>query len=246
MRTILFLVKFFNKRCYADEFVRGQVHVNRLSSFKQGDNDESGRADRHEGTTAWLQPSKVRAVINGMEISDDLAGPLQLQKNWLNHLHVFCTHACHTGDLGPPNPSNDYIEALRQQLTIDERCFTLGKHAVVIKDVPEFVSRMEASGKAKNLQVACGSVKYYDPARFHGEFRDLESVFWKQEQYSFQREFRFAIDSGSPGELPLEIDIGDMRHSTLQFESTELNGEKWIGGEIQLAHALDSNLPEHG
>ena len=37
------------------------------------------------------------------------------------------------------------------------------------------------------------------PVRFHQELRDVVSVFWKQGQYSDQREFRFAIDAGSAG-----------------------------------------------
>ena len=71
--------------------------------------------DRHEGTISWMQPGKCRVVINGMDISDDLAGPVYAQRHWLNHLNVFCLHAAHSGDLNLANLSN--IESLRQELT---------------------------------------------------------------------------------------------------------------------------------
>ena len=231
MKTVFFLVKFFDNQNHADDFVHGRIFANRLSRFKKvEDSDESGRMDRHEGTICWVQPGECRLVINGMDMSDDLAGPVQIQKNWLNHLNVFCVHAAHIGDLNLASLSN--IESLRQELTIPDECSALGKYAVVV-NVPEFINRMRSSAKAKDYRIAWGLVKYYDPATFHGNFRDVESVFWKQDQYRFQREFRFAIDSGSSGECPVVMDIGDIRDITLQLESTELNGKKFLGGQIE-------------
>ena len=41
------------------------------------------------------------------------------------------------------------------------------------------------------------------------------------------------MDSGSLGEAPLVMDIGDISDITLQLESSELNGEL-LGGKIEL------------
>ena len=149
-----------------------------------------------------MQPVKSRLTLNGMDMSDDLAGPVQIQMDWLNHLNVFCVHAAHSGDLDLASLSNDNIEPLRQELMIPGKCLSLGKYAVVVKNVTEFINRMRSSAQAKNYRIAYGLVKYYDPATFHGNFRDVESVFRKQGQYSFQREFRFVINSGSLGGMP--------------------------------------------
>ena len=204
MKTTLFLVKFFGKANHADDFVRGQIFANRLSEFKQAeDSDESGRMDRHEGTIAWLQPGIGRLTLNGMDMSDDLAGPIQIQKNWLNHLNVFCAHAAHSGDFDLANLSNDNVEALRQELMIPNECLSLGKYAVVVMNVLEFITRMRDSAQAKGYRIRWGLVKYYDPATFHGNFHDEEAAFWKQNHYSFQREYRFTMNSGSLGEEPL-------------------------------------------
>ena len=234
MKTVFFLVKFFNNPNYADDFVHGRLFTNRLSRFKKAeDSDESGRMDRHEGTIGWMQSGECRLTLNGMDMSDDLAGPVQIQKNWLNNLNVFCVHAAHSGDLDLASLSNDSIESLRQELTIPDECSALGNYAVVVKNVTEFINRMRSSAQAKDYRIAWGLVKYYEPATLHGNFRDVESVFQKQDQYSFQREFRFVIDSGSLRECPLVMDIGDIRDITLQLESAELNGKKWLGGSIE-------------
>ena len=61
MRTTFFLVKFFEKEIRAKKFVRGEIFAKKLSEFKQAeDSNESGRMDRHEGTTALWQPGKGR------------------------------------------------------------------------------------------------------------------------------------------------------------------------------------------
>ena len=52
---------------------------------------------------------------------------------------------------------------------------------------------------------------------------------------SYQREFRFLLDSGLPGDCPLILEIGDISDITLQLKSTELNGEKLLGGKLRLA-----------
>ena len=227
MGTTFFLVKFFGKATYADDFVHGTIFANRLSWFKQAEEgSESGRMDQHEGTTILLQPGNCRIEINGMDMSDDLAGPVQGQMNWLNHLNLFCLHAAHSGDLDLANLSNDNIETLRQQLTIPDKCLSLGKYAVVVKKVPEFIRRMRDSALAKGYGIKYGLVKYYDPETFHGHFDGEEAAFRKQNRYRFQREFRFAMNSGSLGEEPLVMDIGDISDITLQLESSELNGEK--------------------
>lgn len=245
MNTIFFLIKFFNKPAHADAFVHGHVYANRLFKFKKAEHaDASGRMDRHEGTVAWLQPGKTRLTINGMDVSEDLDGPVQVQKNWLNHLNVFCIHASHTGDLDLASLSNDDIEAFRQELMIPNGCLSLGKYAVVVKDVHEFINRMRSCARANGYRIAHELVKYYDPETFHRNFRDIESVFWKQDQFSFQREFRFVIDDGSFGKDALLLDIGDISDITLQLKSSELNGSKWFGGNLEVSSVKKPPPPD--
>ena len=233
---MFFLVKFFDNEVYARDFVNGRVYANTLATFKALEGiDDSGRADRHEGTIAWLQPGHGRLEISGMDITDDLAGPTQIQKSWLNHLHVFCLHAVHSGSLDMARVSNENIEGLRQQLTIPDECRALGKYAVLVNDVYEFVRRIEAAAKVNGYSIlARRLVRYYDPESFHGTFRDVASIFHKQDRHSYQREFRFVIDDGLVSDSPLILEIGDISDITQRFDSAELNTEKFLGGEMAI------------
>ena len=235
MSVIFFLVKFFDNDAYAEDFVKGRVYANTLKLFKTLEgSDDSGRADRHEGTVAWLQPGQGRLEINGMDITDDLAGPIQLQKNWLDHLHIFCMHAVHSGGLDMATISNENTEELREQLTIPDECRCLGEHAVVVNNVPEFIRRMEAGAEVNGYRMSRGLVRYYDPESFHGNFRDVESIFHKQNRHGNQREFRFVIDNGLASNAPLILEIGDISDITQRFEFAELNGERFLGGQMAL------------
>ena len=236
MSTIFFLVKFCNKKSYADDLVQGRVHFSRLSEFKKNECGKSiGRIDRHEGSTTWLQPGNLRLKLNGMDISNDLAGPLTIQMNWLNHLHIFCMHAVHSSNLDMAKFTNSEIEELRNELKVPDDCLSLGEYAVVVKNVSEFINRMEGAASAMGYRFTRGLVRYFKPETYHGYFQDVESIFWKRGSYSFQREFRFLIDSRTMDGCPRILDIGNIEDITLQFRSNELNGEKFLGGDLSLA-----------
>ena len=48
--NILFLIKCFTEEVYADSFMKGELFMNRLSYFKQVENDSyDGRLDHNEG-----------------------------------------------------------------------------------------------------------------------------------------------------------------------------------------------------
>ena len=236
MSTIFFFIKFFDNPKYAADFIGGKFFCNTLSAFKDLEGrDTSGRADRNEGTTAWLQPDQSVLEINDFKFPPaDFAGPIQIQKNWLNHIHLFCIHAAHTGTLDLSNISNENIEDLRHEMLIPDAALTLGEYAVVVKDVTEFIKRMKAAAQAQNYRLAHGRVTYYDPDTFHGQFRDGESVFWKQNQFRHQREFRFALNTGLISDSPLILEIGDISDITMSLRSAELNGETFLGGDMKL------------
>ena len=98
--------------------------------------------------------------------------------------------------------------------------------------MPKFVNRMRDLALAKGYRIGCGWSNTTTRRRFMEISMNVESVFWKQNHYSFQREFRFVMDSGSFGEAALVMDIGNISDITLQLESSELNGEL-LGGKIE-------------
>ena len=152
----MFLVKFLPEEEWVKELISGKIYMNRLSCFKRLEEQQvSNRADRHEGVSGWFQPGGTHATINGMDISSDLAGPIEIQRDWLNDLNIFCLYAAHTGDLDLKTVSIGNIEILRRQLEIPvEYCQRLGTHAVIVKDCPKFLDRIKSAAKSRGYAVA--------------------------------------------------------------------------------------------
>ena len=233
-----FFIKFFECDDHARKFVQGQLHAKRLSWFKtlESGSDESGRIDRDEGTSGWLQPGRGVLTLNGEVVE---GAQIQVQPHRLNHWHVFCLYAGHSGDLDMDRVTREHdVEAIRRQLMVPDKCLSFGKHAVIIKSVDEFVSRVAAKAKAEKYRFTHGRVQYYDPDSFHGILRDEEAVFRKQKRLEYQREYRIAFDTGTLGCGALNLDVGDLSDITLRLDATELNGEQWIGG-ISSIHSSD-------
>ena len=232
-KIILFFVKFFSEKKYAHDFIRGNVYASRLSYFKDIEGtDDSGRADRHEGAIGWFQPNQGRLTINEMDITGDLAGPVEMQREWLNYRNLFCVHAAHTGDIELDNLSSDNVEDLRKQLELSQDCLRLGMFAVVIKNIPAFMNRIESAVKEKGYRLSRGLVKYYDPETFHGSFSDWDAVFRKRNEFRYQQEYRFVIDTRVIGDWPIVLEIGDIGDITSCFHASKINREL-LSGEIK-------------
>ncbi len=233
--TIFFLVKFLKKARYVKCFLDGKLYAQRLASFKEIEDDaQSGRCDPHEGTSSWIQPGQVRIEINGIDLSGDLAGPVQTQMDWCDDLNVLCVHAAHTGELDLEQFGDRSIERLRRQLWIPDACFDLGPYAVVITDIAEFMRRFGVAVGSQGYRAWADLVRYYDPDTFHGHFEGIDPVFRKQSRFSEQREYRFAIDTGTTGRDALTLEIGDIRDITLQFRAADLNSVKFLAGTMGL------------
>ena len=206
---------------------RLKIYAKRLSWFKQMEaEDASGRLDRHEGVVAWHQPDRItNLVINGWNLTPDLAGPVEMHCDWLNYLNIYCTYAGRILDVEPERIPHEIPHELKSQLAIPERCLSLGRYAVVIKYGPEFIRRVGEAAKNRRCRMWHGRVNYYNPDIYHGHHFNVEAAFWKQDRYSYQSEFRFAIDTQTEGAEPVILEIGNIRDITLAFQTSELNNK---------------------
>ena len=225
MSMLHFFIKFLDKESHVDDFLDGRVYMNRLSYYKKIEqhNEDANRADRHEGAFAWLQPGVGRLIIDGQDITGDLAGPIEMYDDSLNHINIFCVYAAHSGNLDVRNMLTDNIEEFKQQIKVPEECLKLGKHAVLITNLPKFVQRMKSASGSKGYQICRGLVKYYDPETFHGNFPNGQAIFYKQIRHQNQREYRFGVNTGLPGDDPIILEIGDIRDITLHVNTANLN-----------------------
>ena len=229
MYRVFFLAKFFDNPKYAEEFVRGKIYANPLNFFRQLEGeDTTGREDPNEGILAWLQPDQIRMVLEGMEITGDLAGPVEVRTHWANFLNAFCLHTGHSKALDVPDPSSFDIEHIRQELLVPDECSSFGHHAVIIRNAPEFVRRVNAARPASTRMYG-GLVEYYDPDTFSGHFEGLQPAFRKHQKYHYQREYRLVFESPFEVYTPLEFDVGDLTDITMRLGFAELNCPKFLG-----------------
>ena len=215
---IFYLAKVFQKREYADKFIRGEMYCNRLSWFKKLE-DQEGRSDTDEGAIV----PQLEGLSVTLEVSDPdtgkvvdrhtmqgFAAPPVLVPEWFDHINVLCMFAAHSGDF-QHEPSEGYLDHLTEHLKMPEKYVGLGEHAVVITNVTEFLSRVEKAAHQARYGVIWGLVKYYDPQFGSPPTRsDIETIFCKRERYAYQREFRFAIDTGTIEGGAISLDVGDI------------------------------------
>lgn len=227
MPRIYGLVRFFENIAFAKKFISGQIYASSLQTLKTFEESHAvGRVDPHEGSIGWLQPSQGHFVLDGQVINADLAGPVQIQMSLLDHFNVVCLHAMHLGTSNEAQLAKATLDEVNREIMIPDECFALGEYAVMLTDAPEFVRRMKAAADAKRYLMGNGLVRYYDPESDHLSFDNpLEAIFWKQDRYSHQREYRFAIFSGSELGVPLTIDIGDISDITMLMRSDDINSK---------------------
>ena len=67
-------------------------------------------------------------------------------------------------------------------------------------------------------------VRYYDPEVGTPRLESsLEPIFSKSKEYEYQREFCFAIDTGTVGRNHIILDIGEINDITMCMDSREIN-----------------------
>lgn len=232
-KQIWYFIKFFTEVEHAEMFMDGNVYMNRLSFFKALEaSSDDWRSDRNEAISHWWQPDDAIIKLNFPGFpeliinKDDMAGPVSMAFEAHDHLHVFCMYAmstigfeCIKGkiDYGP----DDAVE-LTKQLSIDERCFKFGEHAVIVPAV-KFIERAEAALTRAKINARLGAVEYFDGATFHGSASEMTIPFRKLKEFSFQNEFRICLDTQTRGVNPYTLSLGDLRDCSVLVRSAELN-----------------------
>lgn len=215
----IFLVKYVDRKRYAIDLLDGKIFANRLSWFREMEqSDGSGRGDRHEGAVGWHQPDIASLTIGGVDMSPYIDQPIATHLGRLDNLNLFCTtYGAIEDEVLAGLSGDDDPEELTTLLPVHERCLRLGRYAVVIKDVGEFIRRVREAATAEGFVVGQDQVAYYDPGTYHGFTPLAAAVFRKHEGYSYQSEFRFAIHTGTEGDNHITLEIGDIRDIALMF-----------------------------
>jgi hypothetical protein len=231
--AILYLVKFFDKEEYADQFVRGRLRLNRLGYYKRMERSrEDGRGDYAEAPAAWWQKHDFNIEWNDHpELNirpENLAGPVLLSFDNYNHLSIFCMTAIHTGEFELECESGLILLAegdedkLRQQFRIDAKCFEMGQFAVVVRG-GDFVLRAKNAIASRDYTYSSTLVDYFDPAVFHGTFSLQEMAFKKRNVFSYQNEYRICVDTHTKNDGVVWIEIGDISDFAAKMRAADVN-----------------------
>ncbi|QWT46319.1 hypothetical protein [Azospira inquinata] len=235
---IYLLIKIFDKEEYADAFVqKGELYCRTLGEFKRSD-EEDGRGDRFEAVTDWHQADKVKLAItfkdkDGFEKTlpiEKLAGPVISQNKGYDRLNLYCMYAVKAPEFeGSYETEEERIAIvekingmLKEKITISDVLLSLGKFAVVVYQVEDFINRVKQAAQEKSFVCWNGLIGYYDPDTFHGSFMELESVFRKRHTYEHQSEYRFAFNSFEP-EGDKFFHLGSLEDIAIKIPTREIN-----------------------
>ena len=131
-------------------------------------------------------------------------------------------YAGHSG--GFKKISADNLQCFKKQLEIPEDCTRLGKYAVLIKNPKEFIRRVRVAAERENYRIYWRLVRYYDPEVGTASLEsNLDSIFSKRKEYEYQKEFRFAIDTGTLGSDHITLDVGEIGDIAVCMNSREIN-----------------------
>ena len=249
---IFFLVKVFTKEDHANKFLRGELYARRLSWFKGIECDEvdDERRDEYEAAVMLRRDNLIitleaKGMVTG-EVEkftipmEDLAAPPILQPEHFDHINVFCMYAANSGEF--EQVSEDNLQAFRTQLELPKDCLKLGRYAVVITNTQEFLRRVKAAAHRMGYKICRGLMKYYDPevGTPLGPL-DIRIIFTKRKKFSHEREFRFAIDTGTLGSEPITLNIGKIDDIAIRMDTSDINRQLSISiGEVEGGNQKDS------
>lgn len=181
------------RREHLEELRCGLLYMNPLSYFRSLEED-AARSDEREGDDYILQAEHANLVIDtGLSnlgriaaAPGDLAGPIRIGRYKTRLCNLFCMFAL-TGPVERPmfGPSH----------------FWPGDSFVLFTHTQEFVSRIESAIPKEGLRLECGLVEYYDDSTYSGQV----GRFRKPAKFSYQSEFRIAVEPGSDEARRLQI-----------------------------------------
>ncbi len=227
---IYFIAKFFEKRLYAEQFIKGQLYLNPATFFVDLESRGDGRADPNEGI--HLNGLGVNTILKIDNVilnrQNGLIRSTVRRNRDLGH-HIFCMYAADPKDRGffhdenaPAITNPRQLELLRQAVLPDPKIYDMGPWCVLITDPKAFFARLMLVAKLKNLSIRGQQVEYYDPTTFEGSFPEGEELFRKENKYAYQREYRFKVSGAGDLNKPYIFNVGDLSQCTLLVPSYDL------------------------
>ena len=226
---------------HMEQFRTGLLYMNALSYFHSLEADVA-RGDRYEGIDSILQPQHLGEAyidtgiptIGRIEIRrEDLAGPITVAMNRTARCNLFCLYALTT-------PVQDVLFSA-------EHDWFGGDSLVLIRDTQEFLNRVQKAALEQKLPLKGAPVEYFDETGYSGKV----GRFKKSSRFSYQHEYRIAIETGIEGSFRFQI--GDIRDITsevipfdradecLKFSEADARRRAWSGKAVWSEGPVASN-----
>jgi len=189
---LLCLVKFGSKNRLTELFETGKLYLNSVEYFKGTENPD-GRNDYLEGAVELIQlmPGSVISYEHPSGVKEDI--PIS---KGVFHKYILGNLGCFYG------VSEQHFVDGTWKVNIDERMKGLGDHILFIFDKNRFLKLIEQKVIENNLGVKHGFVQYdLDEDTHIGEV----SLFQKRQKFSYQKEYRVFINTGSDQKYILEL-----------------------------------------
>jgi len=190
------------RKDHMEQFRTGLLYMNALSYFHNLEAD-SARGDRYEGIDSILQPRDLGEAyiesgiptIGRIDIRrEDLAGPITVAMNRTVRCNLFCLYAL--------------TKPVQDVLFSTEHDWFSGDSLVLIRNTQEFLNRIRTAALKQKLPLNGALVEYFDETGYSGKV----GRFKKSSRFSYQNEYRIAIETGIEG--PFRFQIGDIRDIT--------------------------------
>jgi hypothetical protein len=191
----MLLLKLGRKE-HLESLRKGLLYMNPLAYFRSLEADQA-RGDPHEGIDYIYQPGDCEFVLEtGIPGFEKIRGSaasglasVQIRMQRTSSCNIFCMFAVTKPVEGPVFPKSDYW---------------FGDSFLIFTQTQEFLSRVAAAAKHRGLKYEGRLVQYYDEKKYTG----AAGRFSKPSSFSYQREYRIALETDGRG--PLCFEIGDL------------------------------------
>ena len=197
-------LKFGQEEHIRDLFENGTIYMNSIQRFRLIE-DNGLRGDNYEGI------SEIRNYLPGTFIIPEI-------NHEVHHLgiHLRQSYPEVLGNIYSLYCISSKTVANPLEFKIDKRNSEFGTHCLMIKNNPEFLSKIENALILSGLPFRHGFVEYYDKNKVNGAI----TLFQKPVEYEYQKEFRIYVER--PYIDPFVLKIGSLQNIAELFTSNDI------------------------
>lgn len=209
------LIRFFDKKEYAEIFLKGQLYMNSLGYFWA--NGFQDQQDLFEGTVSFVDPHNT---LLPDDLTKHIIGSVMNRLEAMKYCNLLCM------------VRHGYDPVRKQVERINPLMKNFGKYAIIVKNLEVFVNRVyDAMVSKKDCYGLMGPVSYHR----RDEILARSDCFDKLNRFSWQNEWRIVwlnnykhlkeiakADPNATYEVACTLDIGDNSDIAEIYESKVL------------------------